>query len=374
MRKLLLIATLFISNLAPAQVCTVTGASPYNWPGDGASVSCAEGGTATAATVLVIPAGMRVVFDNSADTWSGTRIEVYGTLQVSGNPVINASITVKSGGFLDLRGKLSLGEAATPGCDYDLVIDRDGLVRLAGGNAAERLLICGSTMMKGAGDCNDCSETYSSQCPYDGKPYCQPDGGFLGPLAFDTDGYNGSLPVKLLYLNIEVLNETVTLDWGTIMEENFYHFVVQRSIDGKTFQDIGVVAGQGFNIYDFESKYSFLDEAPMLGTNYYRLQAVDHDNRYEYSTVKAVKVEGSIKLAVYPNPSNGERVAFRANFNSQESDRIILIDPLGVEVFSGLASSTDNSIVFPNALQPGVYILRYVSKDYEQVTRVVVRH
>ena len=85
-------------------------------------------------------------------------------------------------------------------------------------------------------------------------------------------------------------------------------------------------------------------------------------------------MSGSKKLAVYPNPSNGERISFRANFHYQESDRIVLIDQLGVEVFNRLAANMENHILFPNVLQPGIYMLRYTSKDFEQVARVVVRH
>jgi hypothetical protein len=374
MKKLLLpAAILLLSVAAAAQTCTVTGTSPYNWPMSAASVSCAEGGNAAASSILVIPAGMTVVFDSNTDTWSGTRIDVYGTLRVTANPVINASVTVKSGGLVDLQGKLALG--STAGCNYKVIVDAGATVTL-GVNAAERLTICDDVILRGGGlgTCNSCGGTNSGRCAYDGTPYCQPVGGFTGPAAWGEEGFNSSLPVKLLYFNAESRNEMVVCKWATIVEENFHKFFIQRSIDGVTFEDIGEVEGQGFNIQNIESKYSFVDEAPMLGTNYYRLKAVDLDNEYEYFDVRAVRMNGSKKLAVYPNPSNGEHISFRANFNYRESDRIVLTDQLGVEVFSTLASAIENNIVFPGPLQPGVYMLRYVSKDFEQVHRVVVRH
>lgn len=371
MKKLLLLATfLLVKMIGVAQTCTMTGTGIYNWV-NAASVACAEGGNAAGKSILIIPAGKTVIFDTNTDTWTGGRIEVYGTMRVTANPEIHASLTVRSGGLLDLQGKLSLGDA--PGCNYKVIVDAGGTVTL-GATAAERLTICDEVILRGGGvgACNSCGGTNSGRCVYDGDPYCQPAGGFVGPAAWGEEGYNASLPVKLLYFNADASDETVSLKWATIAEENLYNFFIQRSIDGVTFEDIGEVKGQGFNIYDVESKYCFVDEAPMLGTNYYRLRAVDFDNSYEYFEVKAVKIEGSKILAVYPNPSNGEHIAFRPNFNYQETDRIILIDQLGVEVFSGLASATESSIIFQNPLQPGVYMLRYVSKDFEQVTRVVV--
>src|SRR5687767_11682389 len=120
MKKLLLpAAILLLSVAAAAQTCTVTGAAIYNWPNNTNSVSCSEGGNATGKTLLIIPAGMTVIFDTNTDSWSGSRIEVYGTLRVTANPVVFASVTVKSGGILDLQGKLALGNGA--GCNYKVI-------------------------------------------------------------------------------------------------------------------------------------------------------------------------------------------------------------------------------------------------------------
>ena len=375
MEKLLLpVAFLLVSAAAGAQTCTLTGSGSYNWPASAASVACVEGGNAVGKSVLIIPVGKTVIFDTNTDTWTGGRIEVYGTLRVLANPVIYASVTVRAGGLMDLQGKLSVGDAS-PTCNYKVIVDAGGTVTL-GATASERLTICNEVIMRGGGigACNTCGGTYSGRCAYNGDPYCQPPGGFTGPAAYGEEGYNPSLPVKLLYFNAEASDERVALTWATIVEENFYKFFIQRSIDGVTFEDIGELEGQGFNIYDTESKYSFVDEAPLLGTNYYRLKAVDLDNSYEYFDVSAVRMSGSKKLAVYPKPSNGERISFRANFHYQESDRIVLIDQLGVEVFNRLAANMENHILFPNVLQPGIYMLRYTSKDFEQVARVVVRH
>lgn len=375
MKKLSLITAIcFAVFTAHAQTCTVTGGNPLNWSNNGAAVACAEGGNALGKTTLVIPFGMTVIFNDNTDTWTGTTIEIYGVLQIAANPVINSNVRVKNGGVLDLLGKLSLG-TNTPSCNYSLIVESGGTVTV-GPTAADRLAICGVDVMRGGGlgACNDCGGTFSGQCPYDGKPYCQPPGGFTGPTAYDESGYNPSLPVELLYFNAVGTNEVVSLAWATTMEENFSEFIIQRSADGMLYEDIGNVQGQGFNIYDIESKYSFVDEAPFLGTNYYRLKAVDLDNSHEFSEVKAVRMNGSKKLAVYPNPSNGESISFRLNFSAQESDRIYLIDQLGVEILNDLATSMENTIVFHQVLKPGVYMLRYVSRDFEQVTRVVVTH
>jgi len=369
--KLPLLASFLLSGLISyAQTCTVTGTSPLNWPTNGAGIVCGEGGNAVGKTTLVIPAGFTVNFNDNGDTWTGTTIEVNGTLNISANPVINSSIVVKNGGLLSISGKLTLGTAP---CDYSLVIQSGGTVNVSS-TGSDRLTICGLEVMKGAGACNDCGGTNSGQCPYNGQPYCEPAGGFTGPTGFDDTGYNPSLPVTLLYFKAEAFEETVALSWATSMEEDFSRFMIERSSDGLNFEEIAEVKGKGFDIHDIESKYSFEDQVPLSGFNYYRLKAVDLDESFEYFPVKVVKLDGPKSIAIYPNPSSGDVISFRTNFNPSESDRIILTDQFGIEVFNGQASTTQNSILLQNKLRTGIYMLRYVGAGAEHVARVVVRN
>jgi hypothetical protein len=157
------------------------------------------------------------------------------------------------------------------------------------------------------------------------------------------------------------------------MERDFLKFVIQHSQDGTAFEDIGEVAGQGFNIDNIESKYTFEDVAPFQGWNYYRLKAIDVDNSYEYFSVRAIRFNGAKKLTAYPNPVEGRAIGFRVNFSPQESDRIIIIDQVGIELYNAPAITVDNTISLPESLPPGVYMLRYVSQDFEKVTRVIVK-
>lgn len=362
MKKLSLIAaTVLAVVVAHAQTCTLTGTT-LDWPINN-NPPCLEGGNAIGKTTLVIPAGLTVNFDNN-DTWTGTTLVVNGTLNINGpgNVVINSSIEIKDGGYVYIPAKLNLGIEAD--CGYTLIVRAGGELRTST-SASDQLNICGSQIIKGGG--GGCNPNYPAGEP----PYCDP-GGFVGPTAVDEDGYNGALPIQLAYFKVEASDQVVSLKWATSLEENFSAFIVQRSSDGKTFEDIGEVKGQGFNIYDIESKYAFVDEAPLLGASYYRLKSVDLDNSYEFSEVRLVRMNGAKRLAVYPNPSDGESISFRVNFNAQESDRVYLVDQLGVEVFSALATAAGHTIRFQDPLEPGVYMLRYVSRDFEQVTRVII--
>ena len=181
------------------------------------------------------------------------------------------------------------------------------------------------------------------------------------------------LPVKLSYFHAAPQGDVVELTWATTTEENFQKFIVQRSSNGIDFESLEEVGGKGFDIHDIESKYSYSDRNPLTGFNYYRLKAVDRDDSYEYFGVKAVKVTAPKSLAVYPNPSTGDFIAFDVNFTPEESAMIVLVDQLGVEIFRAPANSGERRIALANRLHPGIYFPRYVSNDFERVTRIVVR-
>ncbi|MDH4297421.1 MAG: T9SS type A sorting domain-containing protein [Cyclobacteriaceae bacterium] len=359
-----------------AQTCTITGPGPVIW-NNASPPACNEGGTTTGKSIIVIPAGVTLEFDSNGDTWTGTRIDVYGTLDVSFNVTINSSVSVYNGGLVNLLAKLSLGSAA--GCGYTMIIYTGGTVDVS--IASDRLSVCGTELMKGGISppaCNDCSGTNSGACPLEPppftRPYCEPTNGFQGPLGYSESGYDGTLPVKLLYFTATLEDETVLLKWATTMEENFQKFIIERSQTGVDFESIGEVDGAGQDIFNMETPYAFVDSAPLLGFNYYRLMALDLDGNIEYFDVRVVKLSGTKQLSVYPNPSDGKSISFDINFNPSDEARISLINNLGIELLRQPVKDFKNQLVFDNDLSPGVYILKYLSRDFESNTRVMVTH
>ncbi|MEO0727672.1 MAG: T9SS type A sorting domain-containing protein [Bacteroidota bacterium] len=112
------------------------------------------------------------------------------------------------------------------------------------------------------------------------------------------------LPVELLGFSGEMTSSGATLKWQTATEENNQGFTVEHSSDSKTWTGIGFVSGAGTSTQSQD--YTFLDDAPSKGVNYYRLQQIDYDGSYEYSNIIALRYEGSDaehKLLVFPNPA-----------------------------------------------------------------------
>lgn len=112
-----------------------------------------------------------------------------------------------------------------------------------------------------------------------------------------------ALPITLVSFNAERLNNgKVRLNWTTASETNNAYFAIERSLDGRNFQQIGTRDGAGNSTAI--NDYSFLD-TPSQGFNYYRLKQVDFNGNHDYSSIKAIYVEETATIAsfaIYPNP------------------------------------------------------------------------
>ncbi len=113
-----------------------------------------------------------------------------------------------------------------------------------------------------------------------------------------------ALPIELLYIRGEALDQSNKITWASASEKNSSHFEVERSSDGITFEMISIVAANGNTVTN--QSYALLDEKPLQGIGYYRLKMVDLDDTFEYSKVVSISFKNDTKeihLAISPNPA-----------------------------------------------------------------------
>lgn len=135
------------------------------------------------------------------------------------------------------------------------------------------------------------------------------------------------LPVELLeFTATPVDNERVLLKWSTATETNNAYFSVQHSKDGiSNWQEIGQVKGAGNSLET--QYYSYWDNAPLTGVNYYRLQQFDFDGKFEYHRVVTAKIEGKPierEIIVYPTVAkNNVNIALGGRIEADEELYVI---------------------------------------------------
>jgi Secretion system C-terminal sorting domain len=166
----------------------------------------------------------------------------------------------------------------------------------------------------------------------------------------------GALPIQLI--NFEAFSEsnTVSLNFTTASESDNSHFEIERSTDGRTFNKVGEVKGAGTTSQ--EQRYSFVDEAPVKGTNYYRLKQVNFDGSFEFSKVVTARFGRSSSISVIPTLVY-DQINVNLDAQSEEAGQWQIFDLSGREVLNGQieAEQAGFSADLSN-LTEGIYMVR----------------
>jgi hypothetical protein len=110
--------------------------------------------------------------------------------------------------------------------------------------------------------------------------------------------YVSPLPVELIDFSARAMEGEVLLGWATATETNNDFFTIERSHDGRTFQKIATIPGKGNSLV--LNEYSFLDDDPLNGINYYRLKQTDFDGQFSYSDIETVEFRNENSIKIYP--------------------------------------------------------------------------
>lgn len=115
------------------------------------------------------------------------------------------------------------------------------------------------------------------------------------------------LPVELIDLSATPLGDRVLVEWATATELNNAYFIVERSANAVDYDPLGLVPGSGTSME--RTDYSWADDQPAPGVNYYRLTQVDLDGTTGTSqAVSAVLLADGADPVVYPNPVSDGRL------------------------------------------------------------------
>lgn len=102
------------------------------------------------------------------------------------------------------------------------------------------------------------------------------------------------VPVRMTSFTAQKQNNNILLKWSTASEQNAKDFIVQHSVNGADWNDIGTVAAAG-NSASIRS-YSYLHTTCANGMNYYRLRQTDVDGSSTISKVSVVNLKMDLPL------------------------------------------------------------------------------
>lgn len=182
---------------------------------------------------------------------------------------------------------------------------------------------------------------------------------------FTANGNGSPLPIGLINFNVQPVLNNVEITWTTHTETNNDYFTVEKSNDGKSFQQLAQIPGAGNSNEILH--YKLIDEQPYDGISYYRLKQTDFDGKYSYSDIKTVNfnhITTQSGITIYPNPSNLNGIYISSSeIFSEEIITVQLLDIYGKLVYSKqtqLNSSKEPLYVAFDQVSKGIYTLRWI--------------
>ena len=154
------------------------------------------------------------------------------------------------------------------------------------------------------------------------------------------------------------------VDWNTESEMQGDVFELQRSLDGKVFETIYVTPAKGA-----ASRYSYVDNSPFQGVNYYRLNMKQSNGSNAYSkTVTATVTDKVFAMQAYPNPVS--HVLTVAISGAQADDAMVQITDLTGKVLRSVAMHSATATIDMSGIASGVYLVKYVDANRTHTIRV----
>jgi len=165
-------------------------------------------------------------------------------------------------------------------------------------------------------------------------------------------GFTNGLGVEWGEINADYLaSKEVQINWETFSEKNNAQFEIQ-SLSEDGWKTKGYSDGSGTT--QELKKYTFKDENPETGNNYYRILQRDTDGQINYSKAISVYVDPTIdEVHIYPNPGSGI-----ITINAKHGTSISLYHTLSDAPLLEQIIKNDEFQFSTEGLPNGIYFLR----------------
>ncbi len=176
-------------------------------------------------------------------------------------------------------------------------------------------------------------------------------------------------PVELLDFGGIQKNSAIQLNWSTASEVNNDHFVIEK-ISGENVLPLGKITGAGMS--NELKYYTFDDNNPRKGVNYYRLKQVDYNGNSEIFETIAVEYDENHAISISSVYQQGDELVFDVG-GPIDGDIQIQIHTVDGRLLTQKQLNNDNAqngklrVSVPGHSQ-GYYILRLLANN-QSITR-----
>lgn len=183
--------------------------------------------------------------------------------------------------------------------------------------------------------------------------------------------YDSALPVEMSMFEAVSLKENVELKWETESELNNDYFTVERSQDGEVFHQLNTIKGAGTT--NEKQSYSYFDENPFFGINYYRITQTDFNGKSSISKPVSVLFELKEDISIFPSLLETEaELQVKLPFVGDEV-QVIFLNQSGGEVLTKKFSNQDH-LKMNAPTSSGTYIIQVnIDNKLYGAQKIVVR-
>ncbi|HQX44587.1 MAG TPA: T9SS type A sorting domain-containing protein [Saprospiraceae bacterium] len=180
-------------------------------------------------------------------------------------------------------------------------------------------------------------------------------------------------PINLLSFEGEYINNNIELRWETASERNNAFFTVERSKDGRNFEEIAIIKGSKNS--SSAISYKHLDKNPFEGINYYRLKQTDYDRQYEFFNIISIYKPSDQKYFVF-HDWHANKIYFLTNQIIKEAIAYKIISMSGEIYKSGKIDPADNSLKLDlldtSNLPPAIYYVQLSRNTGSECFKILI--
>lgn len=191
-------------------------------------------------------------------------------------------------------------------------------------------------------------------------------GGTVDIGAYEFQGANPCVfPLEWLDFDAKITaNQEVELTWSTAQEINVKHYIVEWSKDGEHFEEIDLVIATGTQNNN-TNNYTSLHSKPGKGLNYYRIQQIDNNRQFSYSSLQTVFIEKEV-ISLYPNPVK-DKIWIQGIANLPVP--IQLFNATG-QLLRSINTTIDRPYLNMKDLPNGIYFLHILNHNEPEVYKI----
>lgn len=185
----------------------------------------------------------------------------------------------------------------------------------------------------------------------------------------------GPLPITLEYFAAKKNTPTSSiLNWKTLQEINTASFDIESSNDAIGFKKIGNVLAAGNSNAAIE--YSFIDNNPTKGINYYRLKQIDKNGSFVYTPTRFVIFDNlnAATVKYYPNPTNSILTIEMPTINANEIRVVNISNTAGAMVIQlKIPPTAGNKMQIDlSKYAKGIYFVQIKSTTLNSTERIIL--